>query len=203
MEPHWTTVAAFWATVVVAFVTICATIINYLLFRNQTDPEVIVYTKHDLNRATIIVLVIKNIGKAVAHDIKFSFSKPIPAHAFGWEPIPENKIDWMKDGPLINGIPSLPPGGVREVDWGQYTGLKSVIGDGVISVTASFKAKKLLSPEPVYCETESSIDIESYTGTLANDTNEARKIWEELMKIEQAIKQVGTDRHPLRVKLHE
>lgn len=203
MEPHWTTIAAFWATVVVALVTVCATIINYLLFRSQTDPEVIVYTKHDSNRSTIISLVIENIGNAVAYDIKFSFSKSIPARAFGWEPIAEDKVDWLKDGPLINGIPSLPPGGVRELDWGRYAGLRSVIGDGAISVTARFKAKKLLSPEPVYCETESKIDVESYAGTVANDTNETRKIRKELEKVEKAIKTIGTVEHPLSVSLPE
>ena len=75
MGPHWTTIGMFWATVIVSLVTVTATIINYLLFRSQTDPEVIVYTKHDLKRSTMIMLVIKNIGKAVAYDIKFSTSQ--------------------------------------------------------------------------------------------------------------------------------
>ena len=210
MEPHWTTVAMFWATVVVGLVTVCATTINYLLFRSQTDPEVVVYTKHDTNRATIIMLVVENIGHSVAYDISFSFSKRIPVGAFGWNPIPESDVEYFESGPLSSGIPSLPPGGTREIDWGQYVGLKSVIGEGAIKVTAKFKAKKLLSPEPVYCVTESQIDVESYAGTVATNTNEAKKAREALEKIDKtlgqlgnSISQLGSSRNPIIVQNKE
>lgn len=182
----------FWATVIVSLVTVTATVINYLLFRSQTDPEVIVYTKHDLKRSTMITLVIKNIGKAVAYDIEFDFSEKIPKNAYGWEEIKKEDIKWMDSGPLIRGIPSLPPGGTRELNWGQYVGLRSVIGDRSILVTAKYEAKKLLSLNPVICETESKIDIESYAETVAHDDNEAKRIREELSKIDETLKQLGS-----------
>ena len=126
----------FWATVIVMLITVAATVINYLLFRSQTDPEVILYTKHNLRRPTLITLVIENIGKSVAYDIQFDFSEKIPKNAYGWEEIKRKDIKWMQSGPLIHGIPSLPPGGTRELNWGQYVGLKSVIGDRTVLVTA-------------------------------------------------------------------
>ena len=77
------------------------------------------------------------------------------------------------------------------MNWGQFVGLKSIIGDRVILVTAKYKAKKLLSTKPVECETESKIDIESYASTVAHDDNEPKKIREELSKIEKALIQIG------------
>jgi hypothetical protein len=203
MEPHWTTFAMFWATVIICLVTITATVINYLLFRSQTDPEVIVYTKHDLKRSTLITLVIENIGKSVAYDIKFQFSERIPENAYGWEEIKEENIKWMEHGPLINGIPSLPPGGIRELNWGQFVGLKSIISDRVILITAKYKAKKLLSTKPIECKTESKIDIESYADTVAHDENELKKIREELAKIEKALNQIGRKNRTLSVEIVE
>jgi hypothetical protein len=34
----------------------------------------------------------------------------------------------LKTGPLVTGIPALAPGGRRILTWGQYGGLKKVIG---------------------------------------------------------------------------
>ena len=144
-----------------------------------------------MKRSTIIALVVENIGKSVAYDIKFEFSEQIPEKAYGWEEIEKENIKWMKSGPLANGIPSLPPGGTRELDWGQFVGLKSIIGDRAILVTAKYRAKKLLSRKPVECETESKIDIESYAGTVAHSDNEPKKIREELAKIGKALNQIG------------
>lgn len=191
----------FWATVIVCLVTVVATFINYLLLRSQTDPEIIIYTKHDLRRSTIITLVIENIGKSVAYNITFRLSKQIPKHAFGWKEIQEGDIEWMNSGPLVNGIPSLPPGGSRELDWGQFVGLKSIIGDQPILITAQYEAKKLLSYRPVKCETDSKVDIESYAGTVAHDDNEPKKIREELEKIHKALNQIGSKRQPLNIQI--
>lgn len=109
----------------------------------------------------------------------------------------------MKSGPLVNGIPSLPPGGTRELNWGQFFGLKSIIGERPILVTAKYKAKKLLSRKPVECVTESKIDIESYAGTVAHDDNEPKKIREELAKIEKALSQIGQKHRAVSVQIVE
>lgn len=193
----------FWITVVVCAATIGATAVNMILYRSQTDPEVIVYTKHDPKRPTIISLVIENIGKGVAHDIQFHPSEKIPRNAFGWEAIAPEKIEWMSSGPLVTGIPSLPPGGRRELDWGQFEGLKSIIADRSISVRATFRAKSRYSNNPVSISTTSTIDIASYENTVANMDNEPQKIREELAKIEKALSRIGSTANPLSVSLFE
>jgi len=97
----------------------------------------------------------------------------------------------------------VPPGGTRELNWGQFVGLKSIIGDRVIHVSAKYKAKKLLSHMPVECETESKIDIESYANTVAHDENEPKKIREELAKIEKALYKIGQKPRTLSVEIVE
>jgi len=201
MEPHWTTIGIFWVTVLVCAATIGATAVNMILYRSQTDPEVIVYTKHDPKRPTIISLVIENIGRGVAHDIRFYSSEKIPYGAFGWEAISADKIEWMTYGPLCSGIPSLPPGGRREMDWGQYAGLRSIISDRSISVRATFKAKCRFSYDLMTISTYSTIDIASYENTVAHMDNEPQKIREELAKIGKALGALGSRSHPLAVTL--
>jgi hypothetical protein len=179
----WTAPAMFWATVAVALISAGAALFNFLVFRTQIDPEVIVYTKHDDHRSTIIMLVIENIGKGVAYDIRFKFSEPLPAHAFGWEETDGSDVKYMKDGPLISGIPALPPGQKRELDWGQYVGLTNAIKDRRITITATYTAAHFMVPGGFPMSTESLVDIRSYLGTNATDRNYGGKIVKELEKL--------------------
>lgn len=59
-------------------VALTSLVVNYLLLREQNDPQVIVYAISDKRRPSIINLVIKNIGKGIAFDVAFDFSEPIP-----------------------------------------------------------------------------------------------------------------------------
>src|SRR4030043_1056547 len=110
-DVHWSVIGAFWASIIAAFIAISATIINYLFFRSQVDPHVIVYATHDDKRPSIILLIIENIGKSVAKDVRFEFSKPFPQDAFGFEKPPQPQI--LNKGPLFTGIPSIGPGAKR------------------------------------------------------------------------------------------
>jgi len=104
----WTEIGMLCTTVVLVFITVSATVINYLFFRSQTDPEVIVYASLDERRPSVVILVIENIGRGLAKNITFASSKPIPQKAFGLgddAPTPRT----MDYGPIINGIPSLGP----------------------------------------------------------------------------------------------
>jgi len=112
----WTELGIFWISVVLALITVTATVINYLFFKSQIDPEVIVYVTPDEKRPSAILLIIENIGHGLSKDVSFSFSKQIPQKAFGFEdaPIPKS----MDDGPFITGIPALGPGSKRVITWG-------------------------------------------------------------------------------------
>jgi hypothetical protein len=176
-DVHWSVIGAFWASIVVAMIAVSATIINYLFFRSQVDPHVIVYATPDDRRPSIIVLIIENIGKSVAKDVRFEFSKPFPQDAFGFENAPQPQI--LNKGPLFTGIPSLGPSAKRIITWGQYGGL----GDGVIDVTVRFKGDIPGSLFPKKYVVKCPLDIKSFEHTNASDQNWDKKSTEQLKRI--------------------
>lgn len=47
-------------------------VIAYIVYFNNSKGDVVVYAKVDMSRQGIILLIIHNIGKGIAQDIKFS-----------------------------------------------------------------------------------------------------------------------------------
>ena len=127
-DVDWSAIGAFWTSIVAAIIAVSATIINYLFFRSQVDPHVIVYATHDDRRPGIILLIIENIGKSVAKEVQFEFSKFFPQDAFGFENAPQPQP--LNKGPLFTGIPSLGPGAKRIITWGQYGGIHKALRCG-------------------------------------------------------------------------
>ncbi|MDI6797038.1 MAG: hypothetical protein QMD09_08835, partial [Desulfatibacillaceae bacterium] len=70
-------------------------------------------------------IVILNIGRSPAHDVTFDLSEALPNKAFGKRASEAKVSEEMVDGPLIQGIPFLPPNGKRVIRWGQLGGLVS------------------------------------------------------------------------------
>lgn len=175
-------------------VALTSLVVNYLLLREQHDPQVIVYAIADKRRPSLINLVIKNIGKGVAHDVTFSSSEPIPERAFGFEnaevPSP------MKSGPVVTGIPMLHPDETRVLTWGQYGGLKAAgLSERDLFVTANYKSKPRLRITDGRHKSVSVISVKSFESTDASDHNYDKKVaqeLEELVKI--ASRLVGFDR---------
>ncbi|MFL5597995.1 MAG: hypothetical protein ACJ77S_11105 [Gemmatimonadaceae bacterium] len=155
MEPSWTDVGVFWITIGVGLVTAAATAINYFLYRSQVAPEVVVYVVADDRRPSIINLIIENIGKGVAKKVRFTFSEPLPAKAFGIEKPASDAGGAMESGPLITGIPSLGPGARRVLTWGQYGGLYAALGNRVVTITATYTADRRTPWDPEEFITES------------------------------------------------
>ena len=187
---RWTEIGAFWITFVLALITVTATLINYLFFRSQIDPDVIVYVKTDIDRQSIILLIIENIGKGLALDICFETDREIPERAFGFEDA--KKPEPMRSGPLISGIPALGPGAKRIITWGQYGGLKKGIGNEVVNINIKFKSKKAIIPGYKYHKLKCPIDIKSFEGTDASDTNWEKKSSEALERIAKALEKKAT-----------
>ncbi len=136
----------------------------------QTEPNVIVTANHDANRPTIILLVIKNIGNGLAQNVKFEMSQPLSV-AFGFGGDTDEKSRPIERGPLITGIPSLGPGESRVLFWGQPGGLSKAIGSDVITITCRYECAGKGMPPSV-----SSIDIESFMGTVADESFELRAV---------------------------
>lgn len=160
--PLWTALAAT-AAIVTALVTAAYTYFTLRLVRAQSEPKVILYVKHDLNRPSILMIIVENIGRDIAHDVKFFPSKPFPAGAWGIEPRDAVESSTMSDGPLVSGIPALGPNDNRAITWGQYGGLSTAIGAEPIFVRYTYRQDKRTFSG------ETRLEVESYLGTDASE----------------------------------
>lgn len=168
----WTAVAAAAATLSALFAAIYVWL-TYRLVRAQTEPHVVVYVQHDESRATLLMLVIENVGRGLATDVTFKTSRPVPAEAWGIEETPGKEAQPMKDGPLIIGIPTLGPGDSRKITWGQFGGLKNALGGEAIDVTCNFKSgRRKMSA------TKSKLEVGSFEGTDATSSEGSRLVKE-------------------------
>ncbi len=196
----WTEIGILCITAVMVLVTVTATAINYLFFRSQTDPEVIIYASPDERRPSIVILVIENIGRGLAKDISFTSSKPIPQKAFGFgENAPTPRT--MNHGPIINGIPSLGPNSKRIITWGQYGGLKKGICDDVIYITVTFRSDRIYGLGKRSHKVVCPIDIKSFAGTDAADYNWDQKAANQLEKIAKTLERLASGFQSLKVQL--
>ncbi len=168
-------------SLVALIIALTSTIINYLVLHSQRDPEVIVYALPDSRRPTIINLVIENVGKGRARNVRFQANRPIPQRAFGFDNPPEP--DAMKDGPLVYGIPAFTAGEKRIITWGQFGGLQKGLGEDVLEITATYKSYPALRFTPKKHNTTSYIDIKSFKGTDSSDNNWGKKAAEQLERI--------------------
>lgn len=175
-------------SLVALVIALTSLVVNFLLLRLHRDPEVTVVAIHDERRPTIINLIVQNTGQGAAADVTFTSNRQIPAGAFGFENAP--KPEAMKDGPLIQGLPSFAAGEKRIITWGQYGGLKVGLGDDVLDITATYYSRPPLSLTRQRHRTTSRIDLRSFAGTDASDHNWDKKTAETLKELVNAIKSV-------------
>jgi len=177
-----------WISILAIIVAAASAIVGYLVFRSQVDPEVIVYLKLDEQRSSFILLVIENIGKGAAANVRFIPSKPLPAWAFG---ISEDKADpfqSMTEGAIVTGIPFLEPGGKRIFTWGQFGGLKKHLGDGV-SVTVGYEHRHLGWPFALKKNGTFPLELNSFAGGDIADLNWDKQAANHLKEIAASLKE--------------
>jgi hypothetical protein len=191
-------IAGLLTSVVLAILTGIYVRLTHQLLRAQTDPYVVVYARHDESRPTIIQLVIENIGHGVAENVRFETSGPIPHHAWGIESSNTPRPETMTTGPLISGIVALGPGDTRKLAWGQYGGLHDALGENVIIVTAKFSHRGREMP-PV----QNRLEVKSFFGTDAVDSDGARRSAKQLERIADAFDAVTRGMRTLPVTVVE
>lgn len=187
MEAHWTSLAALWVSVAATLVALFAAFVSYIVYRTQADPEVVVYAELDEKRPSLINLVFKNIGKAAARDVRFTTSSDVPSRAFGVDVATTKDAVKMADGPLVRGIPFLPPGGSRILTWGQYEGLVKALGEGTVLVTAEYKSHRFVIPGESRHKTTCPLEIVSFEATDISDTNYDKQIAANVEKLTKAV----------------
>ncbi|MBU1041092.1 MAG: hypothetical protein KKF77_08345 [Proteobacteria bacterium] len=190
--PFWTAVAAM-AAVGTACVTSIYTYLTLKLFRTQAEPKVILYVKQNEHNPFVLLLVVENIGKDIATNIVFSPSRVLPEHAYGLSVDTDYVAKVMDSGPIVEGIPSLEPGGMRELSWGQFGGLTKALGGSNIIVDISFMhGNREMTSHAV-------LEVASFSNVTANDTPQ-KKIVKQLEEINRNIRRIADHLDPLVVK---
>jgi len=191
MGLHWTSIAAVAVSAAATLIALFAAFLGYIVYRSQADPEVVVYAEADEKRPSIINLIIKNIGKAAARDVTFTPASDVPSQAFGLDPESAKDAEKMANGPLVRGIPFLPPGGTRILTWGQYGGLLKALGEGYVCVTARYRSNHLGIPWAIKHKTTCPLEIVSFEATDASDKNYAKQIANNLEKLTSVVKEMS------------
>ena len=176
----WTVIASL-AALFSAAIAAIYTWLTFQLVRSQSEPNVVVYVKHDESRTTILQIIIENIGHGIATDVTFKSSRSIPAHAWGISIDQAKPAEIMTDGPLIKGIPALGPGDSRKISWGQYGGLMKALGNESLLLTFQYKDGVRQMP---YRSVE--LECASFAHTDAVDSETVRMI-KELKRIADAL----------------
>ena len=164
-----------WISIFMALIALMSAAITYLVYRAATDPEVIVYATPDPRRPTVFNLIIKNIGKGPAIDIKFKTSKVLPDQAWSIK-IPDEIPKPMTDGPLVTGVSYLAPDQELIITWGQYGGIKRSLGDSAIEVKSICKRRRIFRPSTPSVVYISKLDITQFETSDAGDYNWGAKL---------------------------
>ena len=178
------------AASVSAAIALVATAIGYFVFRSQVDPEVIVYIRPDELRPSIMLLIIENIGKGAALNVRFTTSKPMPMEAFGMSEEEARPFVPMDRGAIVSGIPFLEPGGKRIGPWGQYGGLKRHIGEG-ICINVNYKHRHLGWPFKMSKTGTYPLELASFAYTDISDTNWDKHVADNLKEISNTLKKLA------------
>ena len=181
------TITALCVSGAAALIAGAAAVVSYLLYRTQADPDVAVYAESDEGRSSIINLIVENKGNASAHNVRFSWEGKLPANAFGISAGGEDKSEQMREGPLVHGIPFLPPGGKRVITWGQYGGILKGLDGRTMEVRIEFDSKRRLRRGYRPHETSCPLEILSFEATDASDRNWDKKIAGNLEKLKNSI----------------
>ena len=190
--PIWTAVSAIAAALAVIVAAIY-TRVTYRLFLTTDEPKVILFVRHDHERPTLLTIVIENIGRSIAEDVKFIPSRPVPKNAYGIEAAAIGNAQHMTTGPLVKGIPALGPGDRRVLNWGQYAGLSSALAAGPIRVDIEYRHGRR------NLRGVARLDVESYADTDASEppqvtmANSSKKAAVSLDRIAHVLSDIRND----------
>lgn len=186
-----------WISIFMALIAVATAIVTYAVFRSATDPTVIVYAQPDLQRQSIVNLIVENIGRGAAHGVFFRSSRPLPQNAFSI-PVPEKMPDQMQSGPIASGIPFLAPGQRLLISWGQYGGLYKYLGDEPIRIDAfcyRTHSNGLLSKR---LRSSSTLDIRMFQASESTEHGYGPNLVKELKALNVTLKSIDKQlRKPL------
>ncbi|ENZ4208149.1 MULTISPECIES: hypothetical protein [Providencia] len=168
--------------ILMMLIAIMSSFISYLIYKDNSSPDVIVYLELDKDAKTLLNLVIKNIGKSPAKNVMFKLDKKIPQFAHG-----NSKAEEMIDGALFTGIPFLAPGASRVSMIGDYYGLDKWFQGKEIRVETTFYKANNRSIFNNLITNESFLEVYSFKAVSASDNSTETKVVHELRNINKSL----------------
>ena len=169
-------------------IAILALLVTYAVFKSNERPNVIVYIEANPFKESFISLVIQNVGRGRAENIKFTSDRPIPCKAFGIEKLNSPKREFQY-GVFQHGIKIFNPGQRLFYDWGQFGGLKEALENKELKITATYEYRYPLNPFKSKIKDISVININELEG-LSAIQGHANPI---LMEIANSLKSISNN----------
>ncbi|WP_026438509.1 hypothetical protein [Acinetobacter towneri] len=162
-------------------------IVAYIVYYNNSIGDVVVYAQIDKRRQTIINLIIHNIGKGIAKDIKFICPTGIPEKAYGISGLNES-LKLYDSGAFVNGLPILFPDEKLVYSWGQYGGLKEALNGKPLEIEITFFSRTNLQLIRRKIKNKVAIDPTAFEGVDISESNFERDVKTSLKDIAESLK---------------
>lgn len=171
-------------TLVIALLSL---IVTYIVYYNNSIGDVVVYAQVDRKRPTIINLVVHNIGKGIAKDIKFICSTGIPKKAYGISKLtaPLEKYD---SGAFVNGLPILFPNEKIVYSWGQYGGLKEALNNMPLEIDIIFFSRTNFQIIKRKIKNKVVVDPTAFEGVDISESTFEKEVKNSLKDIAKSLK---------------
>ncbi|WP_416260767.1 hypothetical protein [Gibbsiella quercinecans] len=180
-------IGSFFVNILMALIAIIASLISYAIYADNSNPEIIVYLEQDKDVKQVLNLVIKNIGKGAAHEIKFNIRGKIPQRA-----MTNSDIQEMTQGALITGIPFLAPSSDRSMMFGKFHELRKWFGNEKVRIDITYRRSKNIFLYSKELKSSSYMEVFSFSHVSAADNSIGNKISKEISKISKEISNINT-----------
>lgn len=179
-------------------IALLSLIVAYMVYYDNSTGDVVIYAQVDRKRPTVINLVIHNIGKGIARDIKFVCLNGIPEAANGISEA-ANGISGLKEplkiyetGALVNGLPILFPDEKLVYSWGQFGGLKEALDGKPLEIEIIFFSHNSLQLMRRKTRNKLVIDVTAFEGVDISTTIFEQEVKKSLQAIAKSLEKMTT-----------
>lgn len=170
-------IGGFIINIFMALIAIVASLISYAIYSDSSSPDVIVYIEQDRQARIMLNLIIKNVGRGSAKNIKFKKSTTEK----------DKSISILDKSILSTGIPYLAPGAERIIMLGSYSDVNNLLDNSIVKIDSTYNRTRKILFFSRKIKTSSYLDIVSFTGVLASDNSNENKIYSELKRIKSEL----------------
>lgn len=172
-------------------IALLSVIVAYMIYYENSTADVVIYAQVDRKRSTIINLVIHNIGKGIARDIKFICPDGIPKAAYGISGLNE-PLKIYESGALSKGLPILFPDEKLVYSWGQFGGLKEALDGKPLEIEVIFFSRNRLQLMRRKTRNKLVIDIAAFEGVDISTTIFEQEVKKSLQAIAKSLEKMST-----------